>query len=483
MNGGAKSADAAPSRARLIGFWLGLLAALGVQLLPVPDGLTREAWVVVSLAVLMSAWWATEAIPIPVTALLPLIVLPLSGAVTMNDAAARYAEPTVFLFLGGFIIAMAIERWGLHARIALNIAARFGARPGAMMLGVMCGAAALSMWISNTATAIMLAPIALRVAAQAEEDGAAGAGYATAMMLGVAYAANIGGMGTPIGTPTNLLAMGWLADNGSPVSFVQWMLIGTPLVWALTPVAWFVLSRRVKAGPHAESAGIVVRQHLAELGPVRTPEARVMMLFAAVALAWIFRPLIATAPFLSQLSDTGVAIIGAAALFLIPAGDGTRAKLLDWQTAERLPWGVVLLFGGGLSLAYAMEATGLAAALGEILQAVGFWPLGLLLLALVALTVFVTEFMSNVAAVSALLPLLGAVALASGVDPMMIGVAAGIAASMGFTLPVSTPPNAVVFATGRIPIAAMIRTGLVLDLISIPVIAGAVLLLAPLVFG
>lgn len=482
MDGGQAASESAPSRTKRIGFWLGLGLALLIQLAPVPEGLSREAWVVVSLAVLMATWWATEAIPLPATALLPLVVLPLSGATTMGETTARYAEPTVFLFLGGFIIAMAIERWGLHARIALNIAARFGARPAMMLLGVMCGAAALSMWISNTATALMLTPIALRVAVQAEEDGAVGAGYATAMMLGVAYAANIGGMGTPIGTPTNLLAMGWLADNGAPVSFVEWMAVGTPLVLLLTPLAWFYLSRRVRIGPQAAAAGAIVREHLAELGPLRRPEARVMLLFAAVSLCWIFRPLLNTLPFLNRLDDTGVAIAGAVAMFLIPAGDGTGARLLDWRTAERLPWGIVILFGGGLALAFAMDRTGLAEWLGGVMQPVGGWPLVLLLLVLTALAVFVTEFMSNVASVSALMPLLGAIAIASGVDPVMIGMTAGIAASMGFVLPVGTPPNAVVFATGRIPIATMMRSGVGMDIAAVPVIALAVLLIAPLVF-
>src|SRR5690606_25899440 len=426
--------------------------------------------------------WATEAIPLPATALLPLIVLPLSGATTMGEASSRYAEPTVFLFLGGFIIAMAIERWNLHARIALNIAVRFGARPAMMLAGVMCGAAALSMWISNTAATLMLAPIALRVAVQAEEDGAAGAGYATAMMLGVAYAANIGGMGTPIGTPTNLLAMSWLADNGAPVSFVQWMMVGTPLVCVLLPLAWFIVSRRVRAGTGAAAAGDVVRAHLAALGKLRTAEARVLLTFAAVSLCWIFRPLLNALPLLERLDDTGIAIMGAIAMFIIPAGDGTGARLLDWKTAVRLPWGVVILFGGGLSLAYAMEQTGLAVWAGDAMHAVGAWPLILLLGTLVALTVLVTIFMSNVASVSALMPLMGAIAVASGVDPVVIGLTAGLAAGMGFVLPVGTPPNAVVFASGRIPIATMMKTGAIVDLLAVPVIATMVLLLWSLVF-
>ncbi len=482
--GGAFGAGAGPrTRAQRIGFWAGLGVALLIQLLPVPEGLTREAWIVASLGVLMACWWATEAIPLPVTALLPLAVLPLTGALPMGQAASRFAEPTIFLFLGGFILAMGIERWGLHARIALNIATRFGARPHMMLLGVMCGASVLSMWISNTAATLMLAPIALRVALQAEEDGAAGAGYATAMMLGVAYAANIGGMGTPIGTPTNLLAMSWLADNGMPVSFVQWMLVGAPLACLLLPLAWFIVSRRVRAGKHAAAAGEVVRAHLAALGPLRAPEARVMLTFAVVSLCWVFRPLLNSLPPLERLDDTGIAIIGAIAMFMIPAGDGTGARLLDWKTAVRLPWGVVIMFGGGLSLAYAMGQTGLAAWAGEAMHIVGAWPLILILLVLAALTVLVTIFMSNVASVSALMPLMGALAVASGVDPMVIGVTVGLAASMGLVLPVGTPPNAVVFASGHIPIATMIRVGMTVDVLAIPVLATMVLLLVPLVFG
>ncbi len=480
MDGGKREPAGRAARA---GLWLGLGAALALQLVPVPEGLTREAWIVVSLAALMAVWWATEAIPIPVTALLPLVILPLSGALPMAETASHYAEPTVFLFLGGFIIAMAIERWRLHARIALNIAVRFGAHPGALMLGFMAAAAALSMWISNTATTIMLAPIAIRVAMDAEDDGAAGPGYAPALLLGLAYAASIGGMGTPVGTPTNLLVMGWLADNGAPISFAQWVLVGTPLTWAMIPLAWLALSRRVKTGPDASAAADTVRAHLDALGPMTAPERRVLIAFGCVAAAWMLRPLLNQIPGLSLLSDTGVAIIGAVAMFLIPAGDRSGARLLDWETAVRLPWGVILLFGGGLALAYSIEATGLAAWLGGVMGVAGGWPLILLVGALVTLVLFATELMSNVATVSALLPVFGALSIASGADPALIAVPVGMAASCAFMLPVATPPNAVVFASGRVTVAQMIRAGFALDIIAIPVITLMMLVLAPLVLG
>jgi len=469
---------------RRIGLGLGLVAALGLQLLPAPEGLSPEGWTIVSLAVLMAVWWATEAIPIPATALLPLAVAPMAGVASIGETAAPYARSIVFLLLGGFIIAMAIQKWNLHARIALNIVARFGGQPRALIFGFMLSAALLSMWISNTATTIMLTPIAITVALKAAEDDDA-SGYAAALLLGLAYAASVGGLGTPVGTPTNLLVIGWLADAGRDIGFSQWMLLGVPVVAAMIPILWLIVTRLFPTRlPHSAEAAAHVRAELAALGPITGPERRVLILFATIGLAWMSRDFVLVhIPGLGGLTNTGIAIMGALAFFLTPPGRGTGEAFLDWASAERLPWGVVVLFGGGLSLAWLIEQSGLALWLGGEMAAIGALPLILLMLSLAALVIFATEMMSNIATVSALIPVFAALAAASGADPLMIAAPVGMAASCAFMLPVATGPNAVVFASGQIKIGQMVRAGLIGNLAGMFVIAALAYLLAPLVFA
>jgi sodium-dependent dicarboxylate transporter 2/3/5 len=487
-----------------IGLVLGLALAIGLQLIPVPEGLSREAWVTASLAILMAVWWATEAIPIPATALLPLVVLPLSGALTMPAAAAPYANPTVLLYLGGFIIALGLERWNLHERVALNIVSRAGGRPRMLVLGFMAAAAVISMWISNTATALMMIPIALSVA-HVETGGRKGP-FAAALLLGVAYACSIGGVATPVGTPTNLVAIGYLEETaGISVSFLQWMSIGVPVAAIFTPIAWLILTRmafKVEAVAIGAAAG-EVRARLAALGPTTAPEARIALVFGIVALCWIVRQPALDA-LIAELTRSGaaetlvarvrglngtngdalIAIAGAIVTFLVPAGGGKGVgqALMDWESAVRLPWGVVLLFGGGLSLADAIDATGLAAWLGSALGGLGMLPAILIVLAVVVVIVFMSELASNVATVTVFMPVVGALALQGDIDLLTLAMPAALAGSYAFMLPVGTPPNAIAYGTGQMTMAEMIRAGFRLNLAAIALITISSVVLAPLIF-
>ena len=455
------------SRGRILGLILGPIVAAALLAIGPPEGLAGPAWTTVALLALMIVWWVTEAIPISATALLPLLVLPLAGVTTPAEAAAPYADPILFLFIAGFMIAVAIERWNLHARIALHIAASAGGQPAALIGGFILAAGLLSMWISNTATALMLTPIAVGVAdamaRQGRPDPALGAG----LVLGVAYAASIGGMGTPVGSPTNLIAMAFLNERGIALSFGQWMTLGVPVVIILLPTAWFLLTREVKRVPaeEAQHGRTVLRTALAALGPMSRAEVRVGAVFLLVALGWMLREVLNGVPGLERLSDMGVAVAGALALFLLPSGAGAeRPRLLDWSAAERIPWGIVILFGGGLSVAGAMESTGLSDWLASALGGLRAFDVLLIVAALILVTLVATEAMSNVATLTAMLPVVAAFAAALGVNPLLLVFPVSIAASLGFMLPIATGPNAIAYATGRAPLRRMLRQGMLLNL-------------------
>ncbi|MEE8371004.1 MAG: SLC13 family permease [Sphingomonadales bacterium] len=470
-----------------VGFPLGPLFWLIFQLLTPSAGLSAEAWQVVALAGWMAIWWGTEAIPIPATSLLPLVVLPIMGAVTPAAAASPFANPVIFLLLGGFIIAMGMQRWNLHRRIALTILVKVGNRPEALIGGFMAASALLSMWVSNTATTLMMVPIALSVAGATLGQENIRHPFTVALLLSVAYAASIGGMGTLVGTPPNAMVAAYLLENMDiEVGFAQWMSVGVPIVLILVPLAWFVLTKWVfnLDGFSAERGAEAVAAELDELGRLSTPERRVLFLFAAVALFWIFRPLLSKISGLQGLSDMGIAIGGAVAMFVMPSGsrDEKGTFLLDWAWAVRLPWGVILLFGGGLSLAAAIKATGLAAWMGEGLVGLTTLHLFLLMLALVAMITFLTELTSNTATTAALLPVLGAIAGAGNLDPLLLAVPAAMAASCAFMLPVATAPNAVIFAGGHITIPEMAGAGFRLNLVAIMIITALCYALVPLIF-
>jgi solute carrier family 13 (sodium-dependent dicarboxylate transporter), member 2/3/5 len=471
-----------------IGLLLGPLLAVAVFLAGPPEGLMVEGWRVVGLAFWMAAWWATEAVPVAATALLPLVYLPLFGVLRLDAAATPYAGSIIFLLLGGFIIAMALQRWNLHRRIALNVLRRFDASPSALVAGFMIASAVMSMWVSNTATTLMMVPIALSVAEAVSCPGNEKRRFIVALLLGVAYAASIGGFGTLIGTPPNAMAAAFLKQSrGIDISFVQWMGLGVPMIFLLLPLAWLTLTRIAfpLKGLQVEGGKVHVEKALSALGPLSAPERRTAWMLAVVAASWIARPLLNDLPALARLDDTMIAIAGAIAMFVIPSGSQKEkgSFLLNWEWAVKIPWGVLLLFGGGLSLAYAIDVTGLATWLGHGLSALAALHPFFLLLSIVSLIVFLTELTSNTATTAALLPILGAIAAISGSDPIMLEAPAALAASCAFMLPVATGPNAIVFASGQVTIPDMVRAGFVLNLFSIAVIAGLGYLLVPLVFG
>ena len=466
--------------AQRVGFWLGPLAALAVAFAPAPEGLGPEAQRVAALAIWMAVWWATEAVPIGATSLLPLAYLPVAAGLSGREAAAPYADPIVLLLMGGSMLAVGIERWGLHRRLALTALAAVKGSTGIFVLAFMAVTAFLSMWISNTATALMMMPIALSVAAAAGGDRR----LTAALVLGVAYAATIGGLATPIGTPTNLIAMGFLTEEvGTTVSFVDWMAIGLPAMLLLLPAAWFVVMRGVttqrSAGAHAE----IVAERRA-LGPMTGVEARVLLVFAVVIGLWIAGEWMRTALGWRGVTDTSIVVGGAIAMMLVPAGRAAPGRaLVTWQEASRIPWDVILLFGGGLSLAGAMEATGLATWIGGQLGGLAGAPALLMAFAIVALVIVMTEFMSNVATITMLLPILATLSVAAGVDPVVLIVPAAIAASCGFMMPAGTGPNAVAFASGHTSVAQMMGRGFFVNLAALMLMTAVGLWLAPLVLG
>lgn len=476
MDGDA--AGAPPRLAARLGLLLGPLVFVAMLLLPPPAGLAPEAWRVAATATLMALWWVTEAVPIPVTGLLPLALFPPLGVASMGEAAAPYADPLIFLFLGGFLVALGLERWNLHRRIALGVVGLVGVRPASLVGGFMLATAFLSMWVSNTATAVMMLPIGLSVIALLRQDGEAAArdGFAPALLLGIAYGASIGGMATLIGTPPNALLAAFMRRTyGVEIGFAQWMTIGLPLALLMLLGAWLILTRLAFALPRQAIAGsaALIRGEIAGLGPLATPELRVGLVFAGAALLWVLRPALeGVLP--AGVNDTVIAVAAGVLLFIIPAGGraGRGVRLMDWPTATRLPWGVLLLFGGGLSLAAAIGKSGLAAWIGAGFAGLGHWPLLLVVLLVTAGIVFLTELTSNTATAAAFLPLMASVAPALAADPFLLTIPVALGASCAFMLPVATPPNAIVFGSGRLTVAQMARAGFLLNLAAIAIILG-----------
>lgn len=459
---------------RWIGFFGGAVLFVGMVLMAPPDGLTVPGWRTAALGLLMGIWWITEALPIAVTSLLPLVFLPLLQIADIDDAAAPYANPLIFLFLGGFVLALGMEKWGLHRRIALNVVHRIGTRPDAIVAGFMVSTGFISMWVSNTATALMMLPIGMSVV-QVFRARVAGhpdrakdeRNFSAMLMLTIAFASSIGGMATLIGTPTNALFAGFLDETyGLRISFVQWMAVGVPLILVGLPLTFFLLKLlfpvRLERLPGGEE---LVRGELERIGRITRPEIMVAITFGCVALLWITRPLIEDV--VPGISDTGIAIFGAVSLFILPVDARRGEFVLDWQTAERLPWGALLLFGGGLSIAAAIQTTGLGAWIGQQMSGIGDWPAILILLVVVSVVVVASELTSNTATAAAFLPIVGAVAIGIGENPLLLLIPTVLAASCGFMLPVATPPNAIVYGSGAVDIRQMVRAGLWLDVLFI----------------
>lgn len=489
---------------RVLSLALGPVLFIAMLLMPPPAGLTAPAWHTAAVAVLMVAWWITEALPVGVTALVPIAVLPLLGVAPIARATAPYANPLIFLFLGGFVLARAVERWGLHRRVALTIVGLVGRRPAHIAGGFMIATAALSMWISNTATAVMMLPIGLSIVALMH-PGSIGEpldrrtrNFERALLLGIAYGASIGGVATLIGTPPNALMAAWLRDAaGIEIGFGHWMAVGLPLSLLMLTAAWLLLTRVVFPVGRDPIAGsdVILTRAQAELGPMRGSERRVLAVFALVAVAWITRPLLAALFGHLPLSDAGIAIVGAIALFAIPAaraarangGDGDEAAeagwtpLLTWEDARALPWSVLLLIGGGLSLADAIGRSGLAQWIGAGLEACTGWPGWLTLAAVAGLILMLTEVMSNTATAAVFLPIVATLSACAPDGKAALAATVAMAASCAFMMPIATPSNAIVFASGRVRMAHMAAAGILLNLVAVLLVTLIAWLWTPLV--
>ena len=466
--------------AKHIGFIVGLLAFALTLVLPAPAGMPREAWLTAGLVVWMAAWWMTEAVPLTATALLPFVVLPLSGIMDANAAASAYYSPTMFLILGGAFLALAIERTNLHCRLAvyiLNVMGRRGG-PTQLLLAFMLATALLSTMISNTSTALIMMPMALAVLAAGGVGAERKDGLSGALPLGIAFAASIGGLGTIIGSPTNPIAVGLIEETtGVQITFGQWMIYGMPIVLIGVPLAAFIIARVQRVGEDTFDVA-AARSAIATQREWTVPEKRLVPLVALALLLWTTRPL--TDPFLpvGAREDGIIAVFVGLLLFVLP--DGTGRPLLTWPEADRAPWGVIMMFGGGLALAAGMGASGLAGWLGQSLLPLAALPLWVVALAVVGLVILITEFASNVATASGIMPVVASLTVALGADPVLLALPAAMAASWGFMLPAGTGPNAIAWATGRIHLPRMVGAGLMLDLSGAFLIVGAIWAVAAL---
>jgi sodium-dependent dicarboxylate transporter 2/3/5 len=471
--------------AQRLGLALGPVVACALYLLlPNLDPAARAA---AAMAALMAVWWLTEALPLPATALVPLVALPALGVVPIGLAAAPYADPLIFLFLAGFLLALGMQRWGLHRRIALVTILLVGTSPLRLIAGFMIATALLSMFVSNTATTVMLMPIGTSVIALIEAralEQSAGEpreaverkvdGFAICLLLGIAYSASIGGIGTIIGTPPNTVLMSFLRQRyAMNIGFAQWMMIGLPFVLVFLPLTWLLLTRVL----HPVRLGLIeggrdlILSELRALGPMKSGELIVMTVFGLTAATWILRPLIAKWLDLAErgveLHDASIGMAGAIALFLIPVDRRLTTFALDWEWASKAPFGILLLFGGGLSLAGAMSSTGLDVAIGSVFEALRGLPAPVMIFLVAVVVIFLTELTSNTAVTAALMPVLAGAAEALGMAPIMLLVPAAVAASCAFMLPVATPPNAIIFSHPRIRIGHMVKAGLVLNLVGV----------------
>ena len=474
-----------------IGLWAGPLVFLLMLLTSgSQEMMPREAWLVAGIGIWMATWWSTEAIPVAATAFIPLVSFPLLQVMPVKAVAQSYAHPTIFLFMGAFVLALAVEKWSLHRRIALTVLSKTGTDGRKLILGFMLAAALLSMWMTNTSTAMMLLPIAASVAAMVAEKTAGVSNadkrrFQVALLLALAYATTIGGMSTIIGTPPNVLLAGFVEETyGRQIAFFDWMLIGLPLASVLLPLGWLVLTRvafRVDVPASPEAAEVIRDMHI-EMGVMSTPERRVGLLFLMVVALWMSRKWLNTISGLEGLSDAGIVMAAALLLFVIPSEKGAASRLMDWEDVARLPWGVLILFGGGLALAAQVSGSGLAVWLGESLLPVANLGTLVLIVAAAGLVVFLTELTSNLATTATFLPVIAAIAAQSSIEPLVLCVPVTLAASCAFMLPVATPPNAIVFSSGVLTIPEMVRAGFFMNLVALLVLTLLATLAVPLVF-
>ena len=509
---------------RMIGLGAGVLVALLVFFLMPAD---MEVWprLTAATAVLMAIWWMTEAIPIPATALLPLVIFPVLvpagdagsadeavGGVSFDDVGASYGNNIIFLFMGGFMLALAMQRWNLHRRIALLTLSLMGSKPVNLIAGFMIATGFLSMWVSNTATAVMMLPIGISVLMlvqrirRGEEPGSVGesgddqadaeekkeavrSNFGTALMLGIAYAASVGSVSTIIGTPPNALLAGHMSENHDmTIGFGHWMLVGVPIAVVLLVAVWLLLTRVLFRPEIDEIPGgsDLMRADLQKLGPMSAGEVRVLIIFVLAAVSWVTIPLISTYlmgmddPF---ISDAGIAMVVGLLLFLLPGGAKPGVRLLDWEYAAKLPWGVLLLFGGGLALSGQFGASGLSDWLGTQMEGLAGIPAWVLVLIAAGGVLFLTEMTSNTATAATFLPVASGVAMGTGVDPLVLAAPVALAATCAFMLPVATPPNAIAYGSGYVTIGQMVRGGFWLNILSLVTITLVSMTVLVWVFG
>ena len=458
-----------------------------ILLSPQPEEISINAWRVAAVGSLMAILWATEAIPLFVTALLPLIFFPLFGISSFSEAAMPFSNKNIFLFLGGFILALSIQKSNLHERIALGIL-RFSGKDGSSLIAGFMGVSAfLSMWMMNTSTTLMLLPIGISVATIASNQNpeSDNNGFATALMLGIAYAATIGGMTTLIGTAPNAVFASFIEQNYNvKISFIDWLCIGLPLALIMLPATWFVLTKIIfdTSFSSNDEAMNLIKQRYENLGIITIPEKRVLIIFFLTAFSWISREGLQNIPGLENLSDHVIAVIASVSLFLIPNGIKGE-KLMNWETAKNVPWNLLILFGGGLSLANAVSYSGLSIWLGGNLEPLGSLGLIILVLASVGLIIFLTELTSNLATTSVFLPVIASMAIGLGESPLVLTASITLAASCAFMLPVATPPNLIVYGSNLFKVNQMIKAGFALNILGLILVTLIALTLVPYFLG
>jgi len=460
-----------------IGFWIGLALFLGVYFSSPPESISIEAWYIAAVALLMATWWGTEAIPLPVTALLPLALFPLLQIMDFKETAVSYANPNIFLFMGGFILALAIQSSGLHKRMALNVISSISNSSKSLVGAFMSISFFISMWVMNTSTTLMLLPICLAICSNIKESlpnitSKNSKNFEISLFLGIAYAASIGGMSSLVGTAPNIVFAGFMQENYAiEISFLDWMKIALP-IGLIMLISGFVVLTKFIYPAHFNINHEVKRKinlSLNKLGPINKDEKKVLIVFLITAFLWVTRTYLKEYNIFIGLTDAGIAIIAAISLFIIPS-QNKKTDLLIWDQTKKLPWGLLILFGGGLTLAKAINSSGLGQWLGELfIMAIDFKP-WIMVFLIVTFIIFLTELTSNTATTSTFLPIAASIAIATSISPLNIAIPLVLASSLAFMLPVATPPNAIVYGSGKLTIGNMIRAGFILNIIGIVVI-------------
>lgn len=476
------------SNQKLVFILLGPILFFVLQFMDTPVNMPEKAYDMLCITLWIALWWVTEAVPISVTALLPIVLFPLTGALDLSTTTASYGHKYIFLYMGGFLLAIAIEKWSLHKRMALSIIQLIGTNVYNIILGFMVATAFLSMWISNTATAVMMLPIGMSIVSQLKDNPSTKENetmiFGKALMLAIAYSASIGGMATLIGTPPNLVFAGYVQETyGIEISFWQWIKFGFPISVLLLIISWYYLTRKAFTFKQKEFPGgkAEINRLKKELGPMKREEKIVLGVFIFTAFCWITRSFLIE-NIIPGIDDTIIAMFSGILLFTLPSKTPGE-KIINWEEAVKIPWGIILLFGGGMALAAGFEVTGLAIWLGSQMTLLQALPLILLVVVIITSVNFITEMTSNLATTAMLLPILAPIAVGLGINPFMLMVATTVAASCAFMLPVATPPNAVVFGSGYLRIPDMIRAGIWMNVISIVLLTLMVYFILPLIWN